>query len=169
MHRGCGHDPTEGEMSLDGIRCVYIYMCIYIVCLIVCPLLVLSFVQEPLPGPRDPIDVDWTLADAELFTRYFCPIEPSVTFLGDLWMDVTCLHLIISVAMQMHPQVYHHIDLCSHEAKLPAALRYLAGCRHFQPQGRWARDLIIFPWVSFQCVTVVISRWLRPTFLRNLT
>ncbi len=45
--------------------------------------------QEPLPGPREELAIDWTLGDAELFERYFFPLgRISHEFLGDMWHDV---------------------------------------------------------------------------------
>ena len=49
--------------------------------------------QEPLPGPREELQFDWTLGDAELFERFFIPMHnPSVDFIGDLWHDASCLN-----------------------------------------------------------------------------
>lgn len=47
-----------------------------------------SSVQEPLPPPREEMQVDTTCGDAELFLQYFCPNGiPDQRFLGDLWSD----------------------------------------------------------------------------------
>ena len=46
-------------------------------------------VEEPLPPPRQELQIDITCGDAELFERYFCPSgAPKIQFLGDLWQDV---------------------------------------------------------------------------------
>lgn len=70
------------------------------------PFISLIFVEEPLPGPRDPMDFDWKLGDAELFTRFFCPIAPSVNCLGDLWLDVTCLQPYLLQCLVIFPLVW---------------------------------------------------------------
>ena len=46
--------------------------------------------QDPLPGPRDPVEVDPALGDAELFEAAFLHL-PSDGFeqMGDSWEDVT--------------------------------------------------------------------------------
>ena len=54
--------------------------------------------QEPLPGPRQPVEVDWTSGDAELFMQHFCPMgKAHIECLGDLWHDVTCMHYICDI------------------------------------------------------------------------
>ena len=58
-----------------------------------------SVLQEPLPGPRQPVEVDWTSGDAELFMQHFCPLgKAHIECLGDLWHDVTCMHYLVSRA-----------------------------------------------------------------------
>ena len=52
-----------------------------------------AYRQAPLPGPREKMEIDWSLGDAELFESYFFPAGSISTgctaFLGDLWVDVT--------------------------------------------------------------------------------
>jgi hypothetical protein len=52
------------------------------------------------------MDFDWKLGDAELFTRFFCPIAPSVNCLGDLWLDVTCLQPYLLQCLVIFPLVW---------------------------------------------------------------
>ena len=58
----------------------------------------IAALQEPLPGPREEVQFDWTLGNAELFERFFAPLQnPSVDFLGDLWHDAPCLNSLYAM------------------------------------------------------------------------
>lgn len=59
---------------------------------------VMSCCQEPLAEPREPVKLDTTCGDAELFQRFFFPNgDAAVCFLGDMWDDVTCLQDIFTI------------------------------------------------------------------------
>ena len=99
--------------------------------------------QDPLPGPKDPNEIDPGLGDAELFEAAFLP-NPSdgIESLGDLWSDVLLQHQFAfkSVAgkffFKLSIPIYLH--LCpTAQADVPAVLRYLAGCKYLRPRGKW--------------------------------
>lgn len=64
--------------------------------------------QDPLPPPREEVQIDTTAGDAELFLKHLCPLgHASVPALGDLWHDVsryiyiyTCVKFLSHISKQ---------------------------------------------------------------------
>lgn len=44
--------------------------------------------QEPLEGPREELQVDHALGDAEMFITSFC--YDGMASWGDMWLDAAC-------------------------------------------------------------------------------
>ena len=66
------------------------------------PRVLILSAQEPLPPPREELQIDTTTGDAELFVQYFCPTGiPHPRFLGDLWLDAPWKN----VCHEIHGQV----------------------------------------------------------------
>ena len=107
--------------------------------------------QEPLPGPTSPDDIDPGLGDAELFEAAFLP-NPSdgLESLGDLWCDVPWQ--ISNCVNQLFFQLHTISPLMSQisQADIPAVLRYLAGCKYLCPRGKW----VMASWYGQLCSQV---------------
>lgn len=48
------------------------------------------------------------------------------------------------------------------EAKIPAVLRYLDGCKHFDPKGRWVRTPALDLTMKFSIIFQLIPSYMTP-------
>ena len=106
-----------------------------------CFIQIFGSLQDLDPGPRDPVQLDTTCGDAELFQRFFFPTPEAcaVSYLGDMWEDVICLQYMCQCMFASIKRDFHNlIFFFANEAHMPSVLRYLAGCKYFSPCGRWA-------------------------------